>query len=241
MNRLLIRFISLTSCVLLTGCWWLQEPVTTNDSEVKRAWALKNFMMKWDISPVVELEDLDQEALYALWAYGNLKWEIMILDGQSFWTKFNGTSIDVDNTIDDTSSLLVYANASSRTEYKISSDLSWDELEKTIKEKAEQHGINVTNPFIFRLVWVTKYADYHVIDRDEEDNEHTHEKHVESWYQWSFSNQEVEILWFYSETHQWVFTHHSSFVHMHIRSEENQLGGHVDKLTIGEMKLLLPN
>ena len=54
-------------------------------------------------------------------------------------------------------------------------------------------------------------------------------------------NEDAEIIGFFSTEHQGVFTHHDSFLHMHLITKDESKMGHLDELAIGEMKLYLPN
>jgi acetolactate decarboxylase len=54
-------------------------------------------------------------------------------------------------------------------------------------------------------------------------------------------NTEVEMLGFYSDSHKAIFTHHTSNVHIHMRTVDDKLAGHVDDLILGDgMILKLP-
>jgi len=46
--------------------------------------------------------------------------------------------------------------------------------------------------------------------------------------------EEVVILGFYSSQHKAIFTHHSSNSHMHFRTKDQSLAGHVDALKIND-------
>ena len=52
---------------------------------------------------------------------------------------------------------------------------------------------------------------------------------------------DVEILGFFSKQHEGVFTHNGSNTHMHFRTDDVSLAGHVDGIFLGEnMTLKLP-
>jgi len=57
---------------------------------------------------------------------------------------------------------------------------------------------------------------------------------------YSLENESVEIVGFFSTEHQGVFTHHDSFLHMHLISQDESKMGHIDSLEIDEMSLFLP-
>ena len=71
--------------------------------------------------------------------------------------------------------------------------------------------------------------------------EHSHEKHISSGPHGTLANTAAEVLGFYSKHHHAIFTHHTTNMHLHVRTMDGQLAGHLDDLELGEgMKLLLP-
>ena len=82
---------------------------------------------------------------------------------------------------------------------------------------------------------------WHVINWDANDTIHTHQKHQNSGINETLRNEEVVILGFYSTQHKAIFTHHSSNTHMHFRTKDQSLAGHVDALKINDsITLKLP-
>ena len=54
---------------------------------------------------------------------------------------------------------------------------------------------------------------------------------------YTIEDRQVEIIGFFSTEHKGVFTHHDSFLHMHLITKDESKMGHLDQLTSGEMKL----
>ncbi len=57
---------------------------------------------------------------------------------------------------------------------------------------------------------------------------------------YELKDEEVEIIGFFSTKHQGIFTHHDSFLHMHLITKDKSKMGHLDELEISEMTLYLP-
>ena len=55
-------------------------------------------------------------------------------------------------------------------------------------------------------------------------------------------NTPVEIVGFFSTKHQSVFTHHDTFLHMHLITKDKSKMGHLDTVLLkkGAMQLSLP-
>ena len=56
----------------------------------------------------------------------------------------------------------------------------------------------------------------------------------------TLKNEQVEIVGFFSTEHQGIFTHHDSYLHMHLLTTDESKMGHLDQVESTEMKLYLP-
>ncbi|MFZ6050562.1 acetolactate decarboxylase [Halocola ammonii] len=242
-------YLLLLSIILFIGCGENRKSDQKErpsqvllSTDVHHAGALMNFMHKGDLSAKVDLDSLQPKHLYALGALENLKGEILVMNGNVMTSRVNEGSMAVDKSMDHKAALLVYSHVKKWQEVsKTESFTNGSELEKWILEKAKNHGIDTEKPFPFLLKGKAEKLSWHVIDWPEGDTEHTHEKHVSSGLNRNLENADVSVLGFYSKNHKGVFTHHSSNVHMHMSSIEENLAGHVDNLNPGdEMTLLLP-
>jgi acetolactate decarboxylase len=198
--------------------------------------ALKNFMMKGDISAKADLSELkDIDHLYALGALEKLKGEILILDSEPYMTSADGEAVAIDPSFDHKASLLVYAVVNEWQTFDIPEALqTYEELEQYIAETAAAHGIDVNQPFPFLLEGSFATIKWHSIDWEEGDMEHSHEKHMTSGPNGILNNRQADMLGFYSNSHHAVFTHHTTNMHLHLKTKDGKIVGHVDGLTLGE-------
>ena len=230
--------IEFIAAVLLIACSNPQK-----DTEVRVSGALKNMMHKGDVSAKITLDTLMKyEHLYALGALENLKGEALILDSKSWSTSVEDKKIKFHKKLKGKAALLVYANIDDWIEVGLPQrEMTKEELEEAIYVLAEKNGVDIENPFPFLINGEVKSLNWHVIDWEDGDMEHSHEKHVNSGLHDEFSDREVEILGFYSQHHQTIFTHHTTFIHMHFKTVDNKIAGHVDNVVTGnEVKLYLP-
>ena len=93
-------------------------------------------------------------------------------------------------------------------------------------------------PFPFLIEGTPESFDWHVINWPEGDTEHSHEKHIKSGLNGSIESTPVEMLGFYSNAHHAIFTHHTTNMHIHVKTTDNSLAGHVDGLTLGTGMIL---
>lgn len=211
--------------------------------EVEYYGALKNMMHENDISAKVDLSDYkEREHFYALGALENLTGEIQIFDGEPFNTQVQGDFLVFDKTFDFKGTLLVGASVSKWVTIDIPNDIkSYEQLEVFIEEQAKEKKIDTNKPFPFLVDGEVSSFDWHVINWKEDDTEHTHEKHVTSGLNGTIQNRELNMLGFYSNAHHAIFTHHTTNMHIHFKTIDDELAGHVDALTLGEnMVLKLP-
>jgi alpha-acetolactate decarboxylase len=212
---------------IFVGCT-KSEPTVVHISGV-----LKSIMMENKTEATVDLNDLKDEAnLYALGAVAGLDGEILVLDSESLITKVAEDSFSISNDFNSKAALLVYANVKDWNSQTMESIQSIKELEAKLKQIAEDN--KVTGAFPFMIKGNVSKLNWHIVNGN---NGGSHESHATSGYQGELENNEVEILGFYSEAHQGVFTHRGQFSHSHFKTKEGA-AGHVDGLVIEKESLL---
>ncbi|MDB9961032.1 GH3 auxin-responsive promoter family protein [Oceanihabitans sp.] len=232
---ILLIVISITSCKI--------EDKETNKFKVEYSGALKNMMHKGDVSAKVGLKEFENNAhFYALGAIENLKGEIQIFNSKPFNTMVIDSALSFDNTFDKKATLLVYASINKWKSFNIPENIvTYKDLENYIEQTAKENLITIDEPFPFLLEGKPKLIDWHVINWKDGDMEHSHEKHVKSGLNGTLNNMLVEMLGFYSDSHHAIFTHHTTNMHIHVKTVDNKLAGHVDGLTLEKgMILKLP-
>ena len=210
--------------------------------EVHHFGALKNMMHKGDLSAKVTLDELkEMNHLFALGAVENLKGEVLILDGipSVSYVKGNDSSktMMLDDSFEKNACLLVLASVDEWESINIPNTVvTYEEFEGYVAETAAEKGIDIEKPFPFMIEGLAKSFDWHIIDWPENDTEHSHEKHIYSGLYGTLENQTVEMLGFYSNKHHAIFTHHSTNMHVHVKSDKAT--GHADNFTLGENMIL---
>jgi len=236
-----MRILILSLIIIMTSC------SVSNDIEVKvhHYGALKNMMHKGDLSSKVTLDELkDINHLYALGAVENLKGEVLVLDGipSISYVKGNDSlkTMMIDSSFEKNACLLVIASVEEWKSINIPNTVvTYDDFEIFVEEIAAENGVNTDEPFPFMIEGVAKSFDWHVIDWPEGDTEHSHDKHIHSGLYGSHENQAVAMLGFYSNKHHAIFTHHTTNMHVHVKSD--RATGHADGFVLGEnMMLKLP-
>ncbi len=206
--------------------------------------ALKNMMQKGDISAKADLTVFkNKKYFYALGARENLKGEIQIFNSRPFNTLLVDSALIFDHSFNKKATLLVYASVSKWKSINIPDNIvTYKQLESYIEQSANESKINIDEPFPFLIEGTLKSFDWHVINWKEGDKEHSHEKHKISGPHGTIKNRQVEMLGFYSNFHHAIFTHHTTNMHIHVKTVDHKIAGHVDGLTLGKgMILKLPD
>ena len=239
MNKLIYISILAFLVIAFTSCQDKGKKVFL--TEVKHSGALRT-IMSGNIHPVISLDSLSKmEHLYALGAVDNLKGEIQIFDGQPSNSFVHGSSLQIIDSYNIKASLLVYAEVKKWDSFVIENCKTKSDLEKQISEIATNNGIDMEKPFPFLLEGTIASLDWHVINWKDGDSIHNHKKHKESGLNGNLKNKQVQIIGFYSTKHKAVFTHHTTNMHMHFKTEDNTIAGHIDDLLLNQkVTLKLP-
>lgn len=211
----------------------------TNASvEVKHSGALRT-IMSGNIQQVISLDTLSKKKhLYALGAVNNLKGEIQVFDSKPSNSFIVDNRLQIKDSYNIKASLLVYAEVKEWDSFKIENSKTKSNLEDQIFELATNSGINTDEPFPFLLEGAVASLDWHVINWKDGDTIHNHKKHKESGLNGTLTNKRVQIIGFYSTKHKAVFTHHTTNMHMHFKTDDTTIAGHIDDLILNQTIIL---
>lgn len=238
MNRSLVIIKATILVLLLSACQNADKKAGI--TEVKYSGALRT-IMSGNMQPVISLDSLsNKEHLYALGAVENLKGEIQIFDSEPSNSFMVDSSVQIKDEYNLKAALLVYAEVEEWDSFQISTIKTKNDLEATIFKIAKTNGVNIDKPFPFLLEGTVESLDWHVIKWIDGDTIHTHKKHKASGLNGRLTNRTVDVLGFYSTKHKAVFTHHTTNVHMHFKTADNSVAGHIDDIRLNTITLSLP-
>lgn len=201
--------------------------------------ALKDMMMHGDVSAKAALGEYSgNRPWWGLGAVAGLKGEVFIGNGVPWVSQAIGPErVEVLESPSAKATLLVAAEVPAWSSHKVPRRVrSQADLESFLRQKAEQAGLDVEAPFPFRLTGVFDQVQWHVVNWVEGDMEHTCEKHKTTGPHGTLASVEGEVLGFHSLHHHRIFTHHSTNVHMHLKTKG--LVAHVDGLVLRPNTLL---
>ncbi len=208
-------------------------------SDVKIVGAMKNVMWKGELGSRIDLDTIsDKNGLYGIGPKTYLTGELLINNGRNYLSKVTSDStMTVEKRFDVSAPFLVYAHVTEWNEMDLPSSIkSIQDLEKFINKKT----IEYKRPFAFKLKGQILKAIIHIQNLPKETKVSSPEEAHQGQVKYNISNEDVEIIGFFSTEHKGVFTHHDSFLHMHLITKDETKMGHLDEIDIKEMKLYLP-
>ena len=239
MNKLKNIIVSIIFVLTIISCQSKDNKV--KNIEVNYTGALKT-MMSGNLKATVSLDSLSKKKnFYALGAVENLKGEIQIFNSKPTNSFVLDSSLLIDESFNLKAALLVYAEVEEWKSYSIEKVTNKKDLESAIFKMAKTNGIDTEKPFPFLLEGKIESLDWHVINWKDGDTIHNHQKHKESGLNGSLNNTEVQIIGFHSTKHKAVFTHHTTNIHMHFKTNDSNIAGHIDDLKLAKtITLKLP-
>lgn len=225
----------------LLACNPTKDEKKTEDSlpDIVVVGALKNVMWKGELNSNIIIDTIsNKKGLYGLGPESYLMGELLVNNGKSYVSKVTSEStMVVYKTFETSAPFFVYTNVNEWEETKIPPSVKTiPDLEKFI----EREIIEYKKPFVFKMAGKVLKAIIHIQNLPEGTQVSSPDEAHQGQVNYELENEVVEIIGFFSTNHKGVFTHHDSFLHMHLITKDELKMGHLDKLEIDNMKLYLP-
>ena len=221
----------------LTSCSKAQQ--TT--SEVKIVGKMKNVMWKGQLYGSINLDTIANKTnLYGLGPVEYLTGEILIIDGKSYKsTVTSDTTMKVEETYDIKAPFFGYANISKWTEQTLPDSIQTIQQLETYLDIVTK---NSPRPFMFKLTGTVEQATIHIVNLPKGSKVSSPDEAHQGQKNYELKNAQAEIIGFFSTEHKAIFTHHHTYLHMHLITTDRQKMGHLDEVLFkkGTMKLFLP-
>lgn len=210
-------------------------------NEVIIVGAMKNVMWKGELSGIINLDTIsNKEHLYGLGPVEFLRGEVLIVDGVCYRSSVvTDSTMKVEETFRLKAPFFGYTHIEKWTEQALPDSI---QTIQQLEEFLDLQTKNSKRPFMFRLTGVVESASIHIVNLPAGSKVSSPaEAHVGQ-RNYPVSNERAEIIGFFSTEHKTIFTHHDTFLHMHLITVDRQKMGHLDEmlLTKGTMTLYLP-
>jgi len=233
--------IVVISVVVLTACNTVQKksiPIN-NYPDIHIVGAMKDVMWKGELHSKINIDTIsNKKNLYGLGPQSYLTGELLLLDGKSYVSKvISDSTMMVQETSKTSAPFFVYANVAKWKEFEVPIDIKdMASLESFIDEKSEK----AERPFAFKIQGTIKRAKIHVQNLPKNTQVSSPQEAHQGQTDYELKGEKVEIVGFFSTEHQTIFTHHDTFIHMHLITEDRTKMGHLDEVEIDRFKLSLP-
>ncbi|MGH7331369.1 MAG: hypothetical protein ACREKS_01215 [Candidatus Rokuibacteriota bacterium] len=189
--------------------------------------------MAGDLGAAVTLAGLQRfEHLYALGPLEGLRGEISVFDGVPLIARVRAGTVVVDVDGGAGACFLVYADAATWHWTTLPAPLLGGHEELYVRRLAAEHDLHDgVAPLAFLLRGVATTLGFHVLDK-RDGLPHSPERHEQAKVRFTLHNREVEVIGFHSTAHRGIFTPADSNVHMHFRTTDGQVSGHVEGMDL---------
>src|SRR5690606_38154032 len=84
-------------------------------------------------------------------------------------------------------------------------------------------------PFMFKLAGTVEEATIHIVNLPKGSTVSSPAEAHQGQVNYKLNNEESEIMGFFSTQHKTIFTHHDTFLHMHLITKDRKKMGHLDR------------
>lgn len=202
---------------------------------------MKNVMWKGQLYGTIDLDTIsNKQHLFGLGPVEFLTGELLIIDGKAYKSSvLTDSTMRVEETFQAKAPFFGYATISSWSEQELPNHVRTISQLEAFLEKITK---NSDRPFFFQLKGRIENARIHIVNLPQGSIVSSPEDAHQGQTNYFLTNEEVDILGFFSTEHKTIFTHHDTFLHMHLITSDRQKMGHIDDLLLqkGTFKLFLP-
>jgi len=224
--------------LIFTSCSTNAQKAT---NQVNIVGQMKNVMWKGELYGNIHLDTITNKTnLYGLGPVEYLTGEILIIDGRSYQsTVTSNTTMKVEETYQIKAPFFGYANISKWTEQILPDSIQTIQQLETYLDKTTK---NASRPFMFKLSGTVEQATIHIVNLPKGSKVSSPTDAHQGQINYKLKNEQADIIGFFSTTHKAIFTHHDTFLHMHLITTDRQKMGHLDEVLLKKrtMKLYLP-
>jgi acetolactate decarboxylase len=166
--------------------------------------------------------------LYAVGPLERGRGEVSIFDSTPLISKVNEASVNVTVGYGYRAGFLVYAIVKNWRHATVRIPIENEErLGEQLLPLAAENGIDIDRPFPFLVYCYIAQAEFHILC-NKSSADYSPELHEKAKVRFPITDKSIEIVGFYSRHHRGVFTPLNSDFHMHVRTLDNRLAGHLE-------------
>jgi acetolactate decarboxylase len=223
-----MKKIILSLVILLLMSNRLLAQANTN---VRIVGEMRNVMWKGQLYGNIDLDTIaNKKHLYGLGPVAYLSGELMILDGKSYKaTVLSPTTMKVEETFEAKSPFFGYCNINKWTTQNLPDSVQTISQLETYLDRIIK---SAKRPFMFKMNGEVETAKIHVVNLPKGSKVSSPEEAHKGQVNFDIENQQVVIVGFFSTEHKAIFTHHDTFLHLHMMTFDNSKMGHLDEVKL---------
>lgn len=202
---------------------------------------MKNVMWKGELFGKINLDTIAQKtSLYGLGPVEYLAGEILILEGKAYKsTVISDTEMKVEASYGLKAPFFGYANI---PKWTISTLPDSIQSIRQLEQYLDKVIASQTRPLIFKLAGTVAQATIHIVNLPKGSKVSSPAEAHQGQVNYQLRDEQSDIIGFFSTEHKAIFTHHDTYLHMHLITTDRKKMGHLDEVVFekGTMKLYLP-
>lgn len=220
------------------GCKSQSQPFK---NDVTIVGAMRNVMWKGELEGNINLDTIkNKKNLFGLGPVEYLAGEILIIDGISYKsTVVSDTEMRVEETYNINAPFFGYANIPNWKEQTMPNSIR---TIQDLEQYLDQSSKSSSRPFMFKVTGIVNNAKIHIVNLPKGSKVSSPDEAHKGQINYQIENELADIIGFFSTDHKAIFTHHDTFLHMHLITNDRKKMGHLDDVTFkpGTIKLYLP-
>lgn len=215
-----------------------QQHAQVTNSDVTIVGAMKNVMWNGELEGSILLDTiLPKQHLYGIGPVEFLSGELLILNGKSYVSKVvDKNEMTVIESFDQRAPFFVHATVEKWEEISIPNTIkSLNDLENFLDLLTQE----IQKPFTFKLEGTIKEASIHIVNLPLGSTVSNPDEAHKGQINYELNNEVCTIIGFFSREHQSIFTHHDTFMHLHLITNDLKKMGHLDAVSLNKVKLFI--
>ncbi len=242
MKSIILVSLTLLFAAMLSGCTTeVSQNTGKFSNDVQVVGAMRNVMWKGELAGTIDLDTISvKEHLYGLGPVEYLAGELLVMDGKAYASVVTSDStMQVTEMFAAKAPFFVYTHVPDWREANLPDSIrTMQHLELYLDQLTQ----NAKRPFAFRLRGEVEQATIHIVNLPKGSIVSSPAEAHQGQVNYELANEEAEMLGFFSTEHKAVFTHHDTYMHLHLITADKSKMGHLDEVLFkgGAMKLYLP-
>jgi acetolactate decarboxylase len=209
-----------------------------NNHKVNVIGEMRKVMWEGKLEGVINLDTIGtKDNLYGLGPVEFLTGEVVIIDGTTYVsTVVSDSTMKVEEPYEIKAPFFAYDNIEAWKDHTLPDSI------RTIKQLEGYLDVltrQSLRPFMFKISGMVETATIHIVNLPAGSKVSSPAQAHQGQIDYELSNEQTDIVGFFSTEHKAIFTHHDTYVHMHLITKDRKKMGYLDEVIFKEGSLIL--